>query len=93
MLTPIEICRQTGINRSALERYLAESEIRKILGREATPPKYLESSLPMFRRIAEMHKNKEVTPKTLAATLERELRNPDSEIRNSQTEFRNPKRG
>ena len=96
MLTLADIVRKADINRSALNRYLAEADVRRILGGEHTHPEYPETSLPMFCRLAELHRTGEAKPKTLAAQLRTEARDlseiriPDTD-RNSDTPLvRNP---
>lgn len=82
MLTLAEIVEQTcpptvsaPAWRSALYRYLDDPTVRKILGGEKHPA-YPEASLKMFRVVAELHLKGQITPKTLAAKLESQLKDP-----------------
>lgn len=72
LLSLAEIVRRTGIDRSALNRYLALPENRDLLRGADTHPNYPIHSIPLFLRLAEQHEAGKVTPKTLAAWWEAE---------------------
>lgn len=72
LLSLAEIVRRTGMDRSALNRYLAEPENRALLGGADTHPQYSLSCLPRFERLASQHQLGAITPKTLAAWWRRE---------------------
>ena len=68
MMSIADIVRETGMDRSALNRYLAIEANREFLGGKSTHPVYPARSLATFHRLSEQHAKGQITPKTLAAS-------------------------
>jgi len=69
-LTMMDIVRATGMNRSALIRYLQIPENRRLLGAEGDPPTYPEENINIFHRLHLLHEAGTVKPLTLAGTFD-----------------------
>lgn len=64
-----DLVKLIGMNKSALVRYLSESETRAIMRPVGNPPRYPRTSLPLFEAIARAHEAGTMKPKTAAAIL------------------------
>jgi hypothetical protein len=78
-LTPTEIARRIGMNKSALVRYLTIPENRVLFGAAQKPPTYPIEKLPMFEGLRVLHEQGAVTPQTFAGSWK--MVNPSDETR------------
>ena len=68
-LTVVQIVQMTGIGIDTLNRYLKHDSVREYMGAFGKPPRYPESSLPLFHTLKGLHERKAIKPDTLPNML------------------------